>query len=95
MNAVSLSPAQYGYNMGEYLTSPEKFAECFMGTREKFGYDGLYGGLNTGVTSVMPGHLENIDGVISRNGEETIKSLEDLKMLKPYSPDKSERLQKK
>lgn len=87
LNTVSLSPATYGYSIPEIMGSPEKFAECFMGTREKWGCDGLCAGLDIGVLMEIAGHLENSDGQISGNGEETIGSLEELTKLKPYNPD--------
>ena len=91
--AVSLSPTVYGYQVPEILMDPEKFAECYMGTREKFGFDGLCAGLNMGVLMDMAGHLLNDEGVVSGIGEEVLHGLEDLEKLKPYDPEKSILLQ--
>lgn len=93
LNTVSFSPAQYGYKVPEIIASPEKFAECVLGTRKKFEYDGLCAGISLGITGDLAGHLLNNDGVVSGNGEETIHGLEDLDKLKPYHPEKSMLLQ--
>lgn len=87
MNAGSLSISQYGYNRGEVLNEPEKLVECVLGTQQKFGFDGLYAGFYS-VTGMMAGHLINADGVVSQNGEDTIHSIEDIKKLKAYDPEK-------
>lgn len=93
LNVVSLSPALYNYEIPEILMDPEKFAECFMGTREKYGFDGLCAGLNMGVLMDMAGHLPNDEGVITGLGEETLHGVEDLDKLKAYDPEKSILLQ--
>ncbi|MCR6546932.1 uroporphyrinogen decarboxylase family protein [Dehalobacterium formicoaceticum] len=87
LNAVTLSAAQYGYEIPEILASPEKYTECVMGTRKKLGFDGLCGGLYMGIPASIAGHLKNSRGMVSGNGEDTIHALEDLQKLKPYDPD--------
>ena len=88
MNAVTLSAARYGYGMPEIMGSPEKFAECIIGTREKLGFDGLCGGVYNQIPATIAGHLNNSDGVVSGNGEDTVHGLEDLDKLKTYSTEK-------
>lgn len=93
LNAVTFSAAQYGYPMPELFASPEKFAECVMGTREKLGYDGLCGGLYVNLPAVIAGHMDNSEGLVSGNGEDTIHCLDDMEKLKPYDPDHCMNLQ--
>ena len=84
MNIVSLSAERYGYTMMDIMMSPEKFAECVIGTRRKLGYDGLCGGLMVGQTGDIAGHLPNSEGQISMDGNDTIHSFEDLEKLKEF-----------
>ena len=89
MNAGSLSLSQYGYNAREAAQEPNKLVECVLGTQEKFGFDGLYAG-SYSVTSMMAGHLLNTEGIISKSGEETIRSIDDIKKMRPYNPERCE-----
>jgi len=93
LNAVTFSAAQYGYSMMDIFASPEKWAECVMGTREKLGFDGLCCGNYVLVPAMIAGHMENSGGVASGNGEDTIHCLEDIEKLKPYDPDQCMNLQ--
>lgn len=87
MNAFSLPVVQYGFDMFEALTSPEKMTECMVGTRRRLGYDGLCAGTHS-ICGAIAGHLENSEGRISGDGSDTIRSLDDLKKLRPYEPEK-------
>ena len=86
MNAFSLPVMQYGYNMFEVLTTPEKMTECMVGTRRRLGYDGLCAGTYS-ICGAIEGHLENFEGRISMDGKDTIRSVEDLEKLRPFEPE--------
>lgn len=86
MNAFSLPVMQYGYNMFEVMTNPEKMTECMVGSRRRLGYDGMCAGAY-GVSGVIAGHLPNSEGVVVGDGEDTIRCEEDLAKLKSYNPD--------
>lgn len=92
MNAFSLPVMQYGYNMLEVLTTPEKMAECMIGTRRRLGYDGLCAGAYS-ICGAIAGHLENFEGRISMDGKDTIRSVEDLEKLRPFEPEKDPMMQ--
>lgn len=89
INAVSISLANSDYPIPELMTDPRKFADTFMKTRRKYGFDGLIVGLNTGVLGDIAGHMINDDGNVSMDGEEVVSSVEDLNQLKKYDPDSS------
>ena len=92
MNAFSLPVMQYGYNMFEVLTTPEKMTECMVGTRRRLGYDGLCAGTYS-ICGAIAGHLENFEGRISMDGKDTIRSVEDLEKLRPFEPEKDPMMQ--
>lgn len=92
MNCCSLPPAQYGYDMFDCLTHPEKMAECVIGTRRRLGYDGLFAGAYS-ICGTIAGHMVNAEGTVSMTGEETISKIEDLEKLRPYDPEQCPMMQ--
>ena len=72
--------------------SPEKLAECMVGTRQELGYDGLCAGVYGGIAAMMGGHLPNSEGNIIGDGDDVVHSFDDIKKLKPYDVSKCMRM---
>lgn len=85
LNALSLPLSEYGYTMPEVIANPEKMVEAIVGTRIKYGYDGLCAGVFNGVQKIMGGHLAYADGRVLGDGHAVINSPERIGLLVPYS----------
>lgn len=86
-SATSFALGKSPYGVKECRKDPAKYAEAIVTARQKYGYDGLWGGAFQGVVSYIGSGLIDKQGKISQTGEGTIKAYDDLKKLKKFNID--------
>lgn len=78
-----------GANPTEYTKNPEVFAKTTVEYGRKHGISIYYTGALLDVTAQMGAGLINRDGESSKNGEETIQTIDDINKLNEYSVENS------